>query len=187
MAAVSEERSLGASREAAIDAMLAKEALRDLAVRYARAVDRRDLELLRSVYHDDATDEHGVVYSGPASGFVDGFMEVMRGFELTAHYICNASYRVDGNRADGELYFIAYHRTLGDDSKHAIVSGRYLDNYEQRNGEWRIARRKLVWDSALTLPVDPADAAQLAALGEVGQWGERDYSYQVLPLLGRGG
>ena len=175
-----------ASRESAIDAMLAKDALRDLAVRYARAVDRRDLDLLRSVYHDDATDEHGVVYRGSASGFVDGFMEIMRGFELTAHYICNASYVVDGDGADGELYFIAYHRTLGDDPKHAMVCGRYLDNYERRDGQWRIARRKLVWDSALTLPVDPADADQLKALGEVGRWGDGDYSYRALPLMGRG-
>ncbi|WP_340314529.1 nuclear transport factor 2 family protein [Rhizorhabdus argentea] len=186
MAAAPEDGNEAASRDAAIDAMLAKEALRDLAVRYARAVDRRDLELLRSVYHDGATDEHGLVYSGPASGFVDRFMELMLGFELTAHFICNASYRVAGHRADGELYFLAYHRTLGDDPKHVMVSGRYLDNYERRRGEWRIAQRKLVWDSALTLPVDPADAAQLAALGEVGRWGEGDYSYRALPLMRRG-
>lgn len=172
-------------RDAAIDRLIAKDALRDLAARYARAVDRRDLELLRSVYHDDATDEHGVVYVGPASGFIDGFMEIMKGFELTAHYICNSSYRIDGDRADGELYFIAYHRTLGDDPKHAIVSGRYLDNYECRSGEWRIATRKLVWDSMLTLPVDAADTAQLAALGEPGRWGDGDYSYRTLPLMGR--
>ncbi|MDB5702331.1 MAG: hypothetical protein JWL66_2530 [Sphingomonadales bacterium] len=174
------------AREAAIDLLIARDALRDVATRYARAVDRRDLDLLRSVYHDDATDEHGTVYSGPASGFVDGFMEVMKDFELTAHYICNASYRIDGSNADGELYFIAYHRTVGEDSKHAIVSGRYLDNYTLRAGEWRIATRKLVWDSALTLPVDPADAALLGTLGEVGRWGEDDYSYRALPQMGRG-
>nr|WP_087572904.1 nuclear transport factor 2 family protein [Sphingomonas sp. CDS-1] len=172
-------------RSAAIEALLDKEALRDLATRYSRAIDRRDPELLRSVYHDEAIDDHGVVFCDKATVFIDRQPEVMAQFELTAHYICNSSYRIDHDRADGELYFIAYHRTLGPDAKQIIVSGRYLDNYEKRDGAWRISHRRLVWDSFVTLDISPDDMAQLAALGIAGGTAN-DRSYDALPLMGRG-
>lgn len=78
-----------------------------------------------------------------------------------------------------------YHRTEAPKHEHLIVSGRYLDNYEQRAGEWKIVHRRLVWDSFITLPVSPNDAAQLAALGIVGS-GADDRSYAALSLMPRG-
>jgi hypothetical protein len=176
---------MGMDREAAIDAMLAKEALRDLAMRYCRAIDRRDPVLLASVYHGDAIDDHGTVFCDTAARFVAQQADVMAPFALTAHYVCNTSYRTDGDRADGELYFIAYHRTTGPDPDHIMVSGRYLDNYERRDGEWRIAHRRLVWDSVVTLNAAPADMEMLAGLGAVGA-ADTDRSYEALPLMARG-
>ena len=172
-------------RDAAIDAMLARDALRDLATRYARGIDRRDPELLRSVYHDDAIDDHGNVFCDSAAAFIASQPGLMAPFELTAHYFCNMSFRVDGDTADGELYFIAYHRTRAPDPKHIMVSGRYLDNYARRNGEWKIAHRRLAWDSFVTLDAAPADMAQLSALGVIGGTKD-DRSYEALPLMGRG-
>lgn len=172
-------------RAAAIDALLDKEALRDLAMRYARAIDRRDQDLLRSVYHDDAIDDHGVVFCDTAAVFVAQQPEIMAPFAITAHYLCNLSYRVEGDGADGELYFIAYHRTDAPEAKHVIVSGRYLDNYERREGAWKISHRRLVWDSFITLDAASDDMAQLAALGVMGGKVD-DRSYEALPLMGRG-
>lgn len=173
------------SRDAALDRLLDKEALRDLATRYARAIDRRDQALLRSVYHDDAIDDHGVVFCDKAATFVARQPEIMAPFAITAHYLCNQSYRIEGDKADGELYFIAYHRVDEPTPQYIIVGGRYLDNYERRAGEWKIAHRRLVWDSFLTLDAVSSDLAQLAALGVVGGK-EGDRSYQALPLMGRG-
>lgn len=172
-------------RDAAINALLDKDALRELAMRYARAIDRHDPDLLRTVYHDDATDSHGAAFTGSAATFIEQLPGIMAGYELTAHYIINTSYRLDGDRADGELYFIAYHRTLHPTSQHITVTGRYLDNYERRAGQWKIARRQLVWDSLVATAVAPSDAAQLATLGIVGGKAD-DFSYDALPLMGRG-
>lgn len=172
-------------RDAAIDALLDREALGDLATRYARAIDRHDQDLLRSVYHDDAIDDHGVVFCDKAAVFVAQMPQLMAPFVLTAHHLTNQSYRIDGDRADGELYFIAYHRTHAPDEKHLVVLGRYLDNYVRRGGAWKIAHRRLVWDSFITLDAGAGDMAQLAALGVMGGTAD-DRSYEALPLMGRG-
>lgn len=172
-------------RDVAIDDMLAKDALRDLAMRYCRAIDRRDPDLLRSVYHDDAIDDHGVVFCDSAATFIAKQGEIMAPFALTAHYICNMGWRLDGDRADGELYFLAYHRVDQPVVRHILVTGRYLDNYERRDGDWKIAHRRLVWDSFITLDAVPADMAQLTALGVAGGTSD-DRSYTALPLMGRG-
>jgi hypothetical protein len=176
---------MSAVSDAALAAILDKDALREIAMRYSRAIDRRDGALLATVYHDDAHDEHGTFFDGPAADFIARLDETMAVFEVTQHQISNTSYRLDGDRAEGELYFTAYHRTVPPEVKHVTVRGRYLDRYERRNGEWRIAYRKLVWDSYETIDVLPSDTGMLQALGEMGA-GAGDYSYRALTLLGRG-
>lgn len=169
----------------ALQALLDKQALHEIAMRYSRAIDRRDPALLASVYHPDAHDEHGTFFDGPASAFVANLEQTMSVFEVSQHTIGNASYRLDGDQAEGELYFTAYHRTVPPDPRHETVRGRYLDQYERRNGEWRISYRRLVWDSFETRPVQPSDTTILEQLGERGNGGD-DYSYRALTLLGRG-
>lgn len=176
---------MGDNKDAALAALLDREALYEIAMRYSRAIDRRDPALLATVYHPDAHDEHGTVFDGPASLFIANLEKTMAAFEVTQHQIVNKSYRLDGDKAEGELYFTAYHRTVPPDPCHVTVRGRYLDRYERRGGEWRIAYRRLVWDSYETAPVLPGDAEALHALGESGA-GEGDYSYRALRLLGRG-
>ena len=48
------------------DPAAAAEAIRQAALRYCRGVDRLDAELMRSAYHDDATDDHGVFVGSAA-------------------------------------------------------------------------------------------------------------------------
>ena len=91
--------------------LIDKEALRGIAARYARAIDRRDRELLLSCYHDDAIDHHGAMFRGGPLDYADWQPDVMAPFAVTAHYMLNSSYALDGDIAEGELYFIAYHRT----------------------------------------------------------------------------
>ena len=88
-----------------------KFALQELCAKYSRAVDRRDFALLRSLYHDDANDEHGSMFAGGATDFVDYVSRTVSQFESTSHYITNMIFAVDGNKAEGEIYKINYHRT----------------------------------------------------------------------------
>src|SRR5690242_5947713 len=58
-------------RDPEIQALLDRQALHDLAMRYAQAIDRRDRELLLSVYHEDAIDHHGTMFEGSPKAFAD--------------------------------------------------------------------------------------------------------------------
>ncbi|MBT5754390.1 MAG: SnoaL-like domain-containing protein [Acidimicrobiaceae bacterium] len=45
--------------EARLRALIDKDEIRDVLMRYGRGVDRLDEELLRSCYHPDSHDDHG--------------------------------------------------------------------------------------------------------------------------------
>ena len=44
---------------AKIQEIIDKDAIRELVASYCRAADRHDNELMRSLYHEDAFDDHG--------------------------------------------------------------------------------------------------------------------------------
>lgn len=124
------------------------QAIRDLVMRYCRAIDRHQLDLLGELYHQDAIDDHGVFSSGPVSKFLELLPTILDGMIATSHQILNHYIEVDGDYAEGEVYMIAYHLTRDDSGKEieVIVGGRYLDQYERRDGVWRFKFRKIVSD-----------------------------------------
>ncbi len=58
----------------ALETLIAKEEIRELAMLYSRGVDRKDGALLRTLYTKDATDTHGDTFDGGAKEYVD-FLE----------------------------------------------------------------------------------------------------------------
>ena len=125
-----------------------REEIRDVTLRYARGVDRCDWELVRSCYHADAYDDHGT-YKGGISGFIDFFSRQALHFSGTMHVIANFLVDVDAanGRADAETYCIAHHWTPpGEDAYHLVTGARYVDRFELREAEWRIAHRRCVLD-----------------------------------------
>ena len=121
-------------------------ALQQLAWAYCHAIDRRDYALLRTLYHDDAIDDHGVMFKGGPDEYVAWLPSMMANWAATVHSITNMLFLIDGNRAEGELQTVAYHRTLATPTREIIAGGRYLDAYEKRDGIWRFFRRSLVLD-----------------------------------------
>ena len=118
--------------------------IREVLTRYCRAIDRCDIDLLKSVYWPDASDDH-VIFVGNAMEFADTMIPMMqKEMVRTLHSISNCWIKTDGDVANAETYIHAYHRMA--DTTEVVVSGRYLDRLERRNGEWRIAERKFVMD-----------------------------------------
>jgi hypothetical protein len=127
------------------------EEIRQLLYRYARGVDRADIDILRSVYAEGGTDQHGP-FVGPGEEFagvvVDGARKVWEW--VGNHHITNTLIELDDadpDRARAEVYFIAFHPHADNGSPEmGIISGRYLDQLARQDGRWGIARRVVVSD-----------------------------------------
>lgn len=170
---------------AAYQAVIDKSALQDLVLTYCRACDRRDFALVRTLYHDDAIDEHGHMFTGTADEFVAWLPSAMSRFEATIHSVTNMLFMVEGDRAQGEIYTVAYHRTPGPDAQEIIIGGRYLDQYERRNGVWKFSRRGLACDSCEVRTVDAKAYNTFAAGAAAGKTDAGDPSYQRLSMFKR--
>jgi len=161
-----------------------REAIRECLYRYSRGVDRLDADMIRSAYWPDAVDEH-LDFAGNAEEFIAWSFPIMGTMDQTMHMIGNVLMRIEGDRADVESYFYGYHRVNGPDGNKADVigAGRYLDNFEKRGDEWRIARRFVQTDWFRQYP-DSADweAGMLGMKIGLGGRHPDDLSYQRLRL-----
>ena len=122
--------------------------IRQVLYRYCRGVDRGDRQMLKDVYHPDATDDHGT-WKGNGRAFADYIVEALDGQDAASqHHITNVLIELHGDEAAVESYFIAFHPhgQPGEAPGMAFVGGRYLDRFERRDGCWRIARRQVVLD-----------------------------------------
>ncbi|HEV2651744.1 MAG TPA: nuclear transport factor 2 family protein [Rhizomicrobium sp.] len=134
-------------REARLRELLDKQDCIELVYQLARAIDRCDADLLRTIFHPDATDDHGV-FHGTARDFIPWVMDVLATMKRTQHCICNVLIDVQGDKAFGESYFIAHHTIAreGQPDTFMLAAGRYLDRFERRNGEWKISHRQAAYD-----------------------------------------
>ena len=165
--------------------LIDKQALHELVLRYCRACDRRDFVQLRTLYHDDAVDDHGEMFRGSADEYLAWLPGVMAGFEATVHSVSNALFIVNGDAAQGEIYTVAYHRTHPPQPQDVVIGGRYLDHYERRGGQWKFKHRALALDWCRVMPVDAAAYQQFAAGAPPGRTDHEDPSY-ALSYFSRG-
>jgi len=155
-----------------LDRLIARQEIADVIYRYARGIDRLDFELVRSCYHPDAYDDHGAI-----SGTVDEFISAAKAFLVkwtaTQHFMGNMLIEIEGDKARAETYAVAYHRRedANGDGKDDTLGIRYVDRFEQRNGNWLIAYRVV---STEWRRVDPLSGAR--GRNKVGVWGQRDES-----------
>lgn len=162
--------------------LLDRAELTDLVMRYSRGVDRRDFALIRSTYHDDAIDDHGEMFCGSPDEYLAWLPAALEPMDCTIHAISNTLFVVDGDVAEGEHYGYNFHRTRAEPRQEIIIYGRYLDRYEKRDGAWKFARRKFVFDHGYTTPVDEKSLASSIHGAPLGKDGESDISFE-LPLL----
>jgi hypothetical protein len=117
--------------------------IRDVVYRYCRGIDRRDFDLVRRCYHPDATDDHGE-FRGEVDEFIAYVQRTIVRFERTLHFIGNMLIDVTADTARVESYAVAYHRlpaSGGRPARDFVTGFRYVDDFERRAGEWRIAAR----------------------------------------------
>ncbi len=132
--------------------LLDKQEIVELCAVYMRGLDRLDRTLIRSVYHDDATDHRGF-FTGNPDEFADFAITALRDHLSNHHMIGQTHIDIEGDVAFGEIYFQAFHRIIDQgQEKDFIVLGRYIDRYERRNGRWKIAHRSELNDACSMTP-----------------------------------
>ena len=138
-----------------LEDVLAEAAIKDIQVRYCRACDRMDFDLLRSCFHPDATTQYGF-FGGTLDEFVESARAQLPHFVATTHNTGNQLVEVSDDAAWAEHYTVATHRLAADESgpeRDFVTSVRYIDRLECRDGDWRIMHRALILDWMRSDPV----------------------------------
>jgi hypothetical protein len=138
------------AREKALTRLIIKDEIGTVLARYAQAIDRCDIDLLKSVYWPDGYDDHGPFKGNAVTDFAEPIMPYLRAMHHTMHCIGNLLVDIrDDDHAFAQSYYMAYHEHADHnvtDPVQTWVGGRYLDHFERRGGEWRIAKRIVMMD-----------------------------------------
>lgn len=123
-----------------------RDKIRDCLARLSRGEDRRDAGLLKSSYWPEASDDHGV-FVGTAEEFLAWVVPGMPSIPVTLHTLGQSLIVSLGSTAKVETHVTAYHRIdMGGEHRDIVIGGRYLDRFEKRGHEWRIAHRTMLYD-----------------------------------------
>lgn len=130
-----------------------RESIRDCLYRYARAVDRVDMELMKTVYWPGAMDYH-TGFSGTVEEFMAWASSQLGTMGINAQLFGNILIDMDEARttAKVESYHIFVIADPEGGNNDTIGSGRYLDRFEKRSDDWRIAKRTVLVDWWKDLP-----------------------------------
>lgn len=152
-----------------------KQAITEQIYRYCRSVDRLDVSLGHSVFHEDSTADYGPRgYQGPGRGAIDWICEAHGHLLHHTHQVTNVLIELTGERASSEAYVTATLRMDREGRTMQIESwARYCDTWSKREGSWAIDQRETVIDFDSIREVTPMQQH------ERGTRGKDDPSYAV--------
>ena len=125
-----------------------RQAIAELIYLYCRCVDRLDIPLGHSIWHEDGYADYGAaVYQGNGRGVIDHICARHRQALQHSHQVSNIIIDLDGDRAGSESYVTATVRMRQNEQlKQMIIWGRYIDEWSRREGRWGLDKRLSVRD-----------------------------------------
>ncbi len=165
-------------------------AITDIIAAYAHAIDRRRWSMMEHLFHDDAQFQFGEIV-GDWRSFVEQARALIDPCLATQHQLGQVQFGFDGaDTCHTETYMTAMHtvppgfpmpEVFPDKGViySAIVAGRYVDRFEKRGGEWRIAQRTGLYDWREFRVVEGVDLSDTPE-GAAGYHDERDPSTPVV-------
>jgi hypothetical protein len=157
-----------------VDELLARDAIRDTVYRYARGVDRVDLDLLAGVFVNIDNERE----------LVDHLITQRVSRPVQCHYVTNLRVHLDAASARAEAYFIAAVCDAPATPRPVhLVGGRYVFDLVEQDGEWRIARRRLLVTWRATADGRHIEAFHRAT-GDKSRRSREDGSYAPLVVSG---
>lgn len=129
-----------------------RQALHELLMAYVRGADRGDPTIMKSAFHADGRMETGLADPAIERYAAEMVERTRSAYRTMYHSISNESYEIFGDRARGECYVTAFAVTAGQDSQEITAGGRYLDQFERREGIWKIRHRRYIQDWRTSRP-----------------------------------
>ena len=124
----------------AVEELVARGAIQQLAFRYALTVDGKDLDGLAALFVEDVNNGK---YGPGREGVKTFYDERLRNFHCSMHLVSNHVIDFDDDdHAHGVVYCRAQHHVLDPEFwfDHALA---YWDTYERVDGNWLFRRRRL--------------------------------------------
>jgi hypothetical protein len=156
-------------------------------LRYTRGLDRHDASLARAAFWDDAVINYGNVVPVDTIGTWANSVHMKRAAHQ--HHVTGLNLDIAGETAHEEGYILftsdierdTHFDTSGTpspgrvkkDSKATLGTGRYINRYAYRDGQWKMVVHEYVHD--LSIGLTPVDLCATACMG---RWDPTDLSYQ---------
>ena len=142
------------NRDPEFQALLDKQAIAEVIARYSRTLDWLDDEGQAACYWPDAAIDYGF-FTGSATDFVPVVMQIERANQRRWHFLGGVQIALrSASTASAECYGLATGVREADGVwTGTIYGGRYLDEFERRRDEWRIAKRQYVMDWSMPLGI----------------------------------
>jgi hypothetical protein len=155
-----------------------RQAIAHVLYQYCRAMDRMDIPLGYSIWHEDGEADYGEgLFQGTGKGFVDFAAKSHTGMIAHSHQVTAIIINLKGDRAASEAYVTAVLRFEENGVfKEMTARGRYLDRWSFRDGRWAIDKRVFLNDLADIRQVEPAGFGSRSARDT------SDPSYAILDL-----
>lgn len=134
--------SSSAAPNEALRCLLAERDCRAVLARYGIAIDWQDRPALESVFWPDADVDYGF-FKGGATAFVDVLLDIARLSLRRFHMTSNEQILVEGGAARAQSCIVTQAVSLDAEGelRSDIFLGRFIDDLELRDGQWRIRRR----------------------------------------------
>lgn len=154
-----------------------KQAITELIYTYCRAVDRLDVPLGHSIWHEDGYADYGAdYYQGPGRGVIELICENHTHLLSHSHQVSNILIELNGADAGSESYVAGTMRMERDGTLFQLgVWGRYLDRWQKRDGRWGILHRVVVFDHQ-----DMREVTDMPGHGLPAARDRSDPSYRIL-------
>jgi hypothetical protein len=127
------------SLEHTVRTLADKEAIRDLARRYAHCVWTENADGAIDLFADDGHMEMGGRLISGRAALLEAYRSMLVGLDLQP-FVHNHVVEIDGDRASGTCYLDLRATMSG---RSMMGSGWYDDRYVRTSGGWRFASRKL--------------------------------------------
>lgn len=151
---------MDADRIARLERLADRQDILDCLTRFSRGMDRFDRDIFLSAFHDDAIIAAGEYVGGPVDLYDWASAMHEHGQTATHHDLLNHSCEFAGETAHTETYYLFVARNR--DETNLVAGGRYLDRFEKRDGEWRIAFRNNVFEWSGMLPAIPLPFSEVS-------------------------